>query len=107
MKKDNLARLQEMMNLHRSQYQCTQTRLKEKQLNEIAQTKNQWQMTLHSLQKQHHALINQKSEQEKKATNRKVKELYEQKLSEETQQSEELMKEKFECNASSKKSCTK
>ncbi|KAK8884974.1 hypothetical protein M9Y10_044100 [Tritrichomonas musculus] len=107
-KKDNLSRLREMMNLHRSQYQCAQTRLKEKQSNEIAQIKNQWQMTLCSLQNHLHALVNQKTEQEKKATEmiaesdsqhfakiRKVKELYEQKLSEETQKSGELVKEKI------------
>ena len=107
-KKDNLIRLREMMNLHRSQYQLSSTRLNEIHSREIMQEKNRWQMTLLSLQKQAHALANQKAEQEKKATElisesdsqhyvkiKKVKELYENKLSEQTRRSAALMKEKI------------
>lgn len=107
-KKDTLARLREMMNLHRSQYQCAQTKLKEQQSREIVQIKNKWQMTLVALKKQVHGLSNNKSEQEKKATEliaesdsqhfvtiKKVKELYEQKLTEETKKSAQLMKDKI------------
>ncbi|OHS96849.1 hypothetical protein TRFO_09744 [Tritrichomonas foetus] len=107
-KKENLSRLREMMNLHRSQYQCAKTKMTEQHSREIVQQKNRWQMTLCSLQKQVHALANQKTEQEKKATEmiaesdsqhfvkiKKVKELYENKLSEQTKRSAELMKEKI------------
>ncbi|EAY20952.1 hypothetical protein TVAG_172090 [Trichomonas vaginalis G3] len=107
-KKENLTRLREMLNLHRSQFQCAKTKLIETQSREIAQQKNKWQMTVCSLKKQVHALQNQKAEQEKKAADiiaesdtqhfmkiKSVKELYEQKLTEQTKHAAELMKEKI------------
>ena len=107
-KKENLARLREMLNLHRSQFQCAKTKLIETQSREIAQQKNKWQMTVCELKKQVHALQNSKTEQEKKAATiiaesdtqhflkiKSVKELYEQKLTEQTKTAAELMKEKI------------
>jgi len=106
-KKEMLSRLREMLNLHRSQFQCAKTKLVETHSREIAQQKNKWQMTLCSLKKQVHALMNQKTEQEKKAADiiaesdaqhimkiRTVKELYEQQLTEQTKLAAKLMKEK-------------
>ena len=107
-KKENLSRLREMLNLHRSQFQCAKTKLIETQSREIAQQKNKWQMTVCELKKQVHALQNSKTEQEKKAATiiaesdtqhflkiKSVKELYEQKLTEQTKNAAELMKEKI------------
>lgn len=107
-KKETLAMLREMLNLQRSQFQCSKTKLIESQSREIAQQKNKWQMTICSLKKQVHALQKQKTEQEKKAVDiiaesdtqhfmkvKSVKELYEQKLTEQTKRAAELMKEKI------------
>jgi chromosome segregation ATPase len=107
-KQDNMTRLREVYNLHRSQFQCARTKLSEHQTRDIVQQKNKWQMTLSSLRKQAHALSKQKAEQEKKASEiiadcdkqhaekiRAVKELYESKLTEQTQQAADLMKEKI------------
>lgn len=106
-KQETLTRLREMLNLHRSQFQCAKTRLSEQESREIVQQKNKWQMTLCSLKKQVYALIKMKSEREKKATDiiansdeqhaekiKSVKELYEQKLTEQTKEAAQLMKEK-------------
>lgn len=107
-KKEMLSRLREMLNLHRSQFQCSKTKLIETQSREIAQQKNKWQMDRLSLEKQVEALKNQKLEQEKKAIDiiaesdiehkikiKKVKELYEYQLTEQTQLAATLMKEKI------------
>jgi WD40 repeat protein len=111
-KQDTMMRLREMMNLHRSQFQCAKTKLSEQQTRGVVQQKNKWQMTLCSLRKQVHALTKQKLEQEKKAADvivecdsqhdvkiKAVKELYEAKLKEQTEKAAELMKEKvrIEC----------
>lgn len=106
-KQENLSRLREMLNLHRSQFQCAKTKLSEQQSREVVQQKNKWQMTLCSLKKQVYALSKQKTEQEKKATDiivesdeqhtiniKAVKELYENKLTEQTKEAAKLMKEK-------------
>ena len=107
-RQEMLARLREMMNLHRSQFQCAKTKLSEQHSREIVQQKNKWQMTLCSLKKQIYALTNKKAEQENKATElitesdsqhalkvKSVKDLYESKLTELTKKSADLMKEKI------------
>lgn len=106
-RKEQLMRLREMLNLHRSQFQCAKTKLSEQHSREIVQQKNRWQMTLSSLKKQVQMLTKQKGEQEKKATEiiadseqqheekiRTVKQLYEQKLTDQTKTAAELLKEK-------------
>ena len=107
-RQDMLARLREMMNLHRSQFQCAKTKLSEQHSREIAQQKNKWQMTLCSLKKQIYALTNKKVEQENKAIAliteadgmhstkiSSVKSLYESKLAELTEKAAHFMKEKI------------
>jgi hypothetical protein len=107
-KQDTMTRLRELHNLHRSHFQCANTKLYEHQTRDIVQQKNKWQMTLCSLRKQVHALSKQKTEQERKAAEiiadcdkqhsekiRAVKDLYECKLTEQTKFAADLMKEKI------------
>ncbi|OHT06063.1 hypothetical protein TRFO_05719 [Tritrichomonas foetus] len=106
-KQDAMLRLREMLNLHRSQFQCAKTKLSEQQSREVVQQKNKWQMALSALKKQVNAIITQKIEQEKKAGEviadsdtqhiikiKNVKEMYEAKLTEQTRTAATLMKEK-------------
>ncbi|KAH0788361.1 cilia- and flagella-associated protein [Histomonas meleagridis] len=111
-KQETILHLREMLNLHRSQFKTSNNKLNEEQNKEIEKYKNKWKMTLSSLKKQLTALSNEKEEQERKATQiiiesenehnekmKKVKELYEKKLAEQTQASAELMKEKISIQA--------